>query len=92
MAQKVLLGIDIGTQGTKGALFDVRGRCLAETFHSSRLHRPSPEVVEEDPEIQLDSVCSVMKGKRCQGGALRRIPCANRIRVDRAAGSELRGV
>ena len=48
-----LLGIDIGTQGTKAVLFDRRGRTLAAAFRKSRLHRPAPGVVEEDPEYQF---------------------------------------
>ena len=56
-----LLGIDIGTQGTKTAVFDSGGSCLAEAFRKSELIRPSPDRVEEDPERQLDSVCSTIR-------------------------------
>ena len=50
MAEKYLIGIDIGTQGTKAALFAEDGRCVAEAFQKSDLHQPSPGIVEEDPE------------------------------------------
>ncbi len=58
-----LIGVDIGTQGTKAALFDETGRCLAQAFEASRLLHPEPDVVEEDPEAQYGSVCATVK--RC---------------------------
>ncbi len=60
MASK-LIGIDIGTQGTKAALFSEEGKCLAEAFKKSNLFQPEPGVVEEDPEEQLDAVCITIK-------------------------------
>lgn len=63
-----LLGIDIGTQGTKAVLFDRRGRTLATAFCRSRLHRPAPGVVEEDPDDQLKSVCRCIKLCLAQSG------------------------
>ncbi len=56
-----LIGIDIGTQGTKAALFAESGECLAQAFVPSKLHRPAPGVVEEDPEDQFDAVCRSVK-------------------------------
>jgi len=56
-----LVGIDIGTQGTKAVLFDEAGRCLAQAFEPSRLHRPAPGAVEEDPQRQFASVCSTIR-------------------------------
>ena len=53
---KALIGIDIGTQGTKTALFSEDGACLASAFSPSHLHRPAAGVVEEDPEVQYTSV------------------------------------
>ncbi len=61
MPATYLIGIDIGTQGTKAALFAQDGRCLAEAFQPSVLSQPSPGVVEEDPEIQVQSVCATIK-------------------------------
>ncbi|MCE9614853.1 MAG: xylulose kinase [Lentisphaerae bacterium] len=61
MPRQRLIGIDIGTQGTKAALFDGAGRCLASAFEPSRLHRPSVGAVEEDPERQVASVCRTMR-------------------------------
>ena len=58
---KALIGVDIGTQGTKAALFAADGKCLAEAFQPSKLHRPRLGVVEEDPESQFDSVCRTIR-------------------------------
>jgi xylulokinase len=57
----VLLGIDIGTQGTKAALYALDGGCLAEAFKHSCLYRPGPGVVEEDPETQVQSVLDTIR-------------------------------
>jgi xylulokinase len=56
----VFLGVDIGTQGVKAAVFDAEGRCLAESFRPSELLRPAPGAVEEDPERQVRSVCETI--------------------------------
>ena len=69
MAATRLLGIDIGTQGTKAVLFDRRGRTLASAFCRSHLHRPGPGIVEEDPEDQVQSVCQCIKSCVAHSGA-----------------------
>lgn len=56
----LLMGVDIGTQGTKAALFAANGRCLGRAFEKSRLHQPEPGTVEEDPERQVASVCDTI--------------------------------
>lgn len=55
-----VIGIDIGTQGTKAVLHDLAGRRLAEAFEASRLILGAPGVVEEDPERQVGSVLRVI--------------------------------
>ena len=60
MNAQLLIGVDIGTQGTKAALFDAAGRCLARAFVKSRLRQPAPGTVEEDPEWQVASVCETI--------------------------------
>jgi xylulokinase len=57
---KALIGVDIGTQGTKAALFDETGRVLATAFAASQLHRPATGVVEEDANRQYGSVCETI--------------------------------
>jgi xylulokinase len=56
-----LLGIDIGTQGTKAVLVDIHGRMRGSAFCRSRLHRPAPGAVEEDPEYQFRTVCRYIR-------------------------------
>ncbi len=64
---QALIGIDIGTQGTKAGLFAEDGVCLAQAVQPSKLHRPAPGVVEEDPERQVASVCAAVRA--CVRGA-----------------------
>jgi xylulokinase len=65
--KKHLIGVDIGTQGTKAVLFSQTGTCLANHFKPSNLIRPRPGAVEEDPEFQLETVCETMQA--CIRGA-----------------------
>lgn len=58
---KALVGVDIGTQGTKAALFGEDGALLSSAFRKSVLRRPRAGVVEEDPERQVKSVCQTIK-------------------------------
>jgi xylulokinase len=58
---KYVVGVDIGTQGTKTRLYDEEGRCLGSGFARSKLHRPRTGVVEEDPDDQLDSVRQTLR-------------------------------
>ena len=61
MTEKHLIGVDMGTQGTKAVLFSQSGNCLANQFKPSKLFRPQAGAVEEDPESQLDSVCNTIQ-------------------------------
>jgi xylulokinase len=61
MAKQLLIGIDIGTQGTKTTVYSADGSKVSEAFVASTLHRQSPGVVEEDPEKQVESVCSTIR-------------------------------
>jgi xylulokinase len=62
MTNAYVMGIDIGTQGVKGALFDANGVCIAEHGESSRLLHPVPGAITEDPEFQYASVVRVIAG------------------------------
>ncbi len=50
MAKTFLLGVDIGTTGTKAGLFDEEGRLLATGYEESKLYHPQPGWVEQDPD------------------------------------------
>ena len=75
----MIIGVDIGTQGTKAALFTASGKCLATAFQPSRLHRPKPGVVEEDADRQVASVCDTIR------------QCVLRARVSEVAGIGIAG-
>ncbi len=60
MAEPVFVGVDIGTQGVKAAMYDASGRLVAEAFRKSDLRHPAAGAVEEDPEFQLASVCQTI--------------------------------
>jgi len=45
-----LIGVDLGTTGTKAAIFDTDGQLLASAYEESKLYYPQPGCVEQDPE------------------------------------------
>ncbi len=60
MSRDLFIGVDIGTQGVKAAIYDGEGLCFVDAFQKSVLHRPSAGTVEEDPELQVQSTCEVI--------------------------------
>ncbi|WP_455367831.1 FGGY-family carbohydrate kinase [[Eubacterium] cellulosolvens] len=50
MASGFLLGIDIGTLGSKGVLIDLEGKVIAEHFVEHSINVVKPGWVEQDPE------------------------------------------
>jgi len=61
MPDKYLIGVDIGTQGTKTSLFDLSGRSVAESFEPSRLISPAPGAVEQDADEIYSSVLNTIR-------------------------------
>jgi len=59
--EKHIIGIDIGTQGTKTSLFSIDGRLVAESFEASRLISPEPGVVEQNADEIFYSVLNTIK-------------------------------
>ena len=57
---KYLIGVDIGTQGTKTSLFTIEGRTVSESFEPSRLIRPAPGIVEQEPDEIYSSVLNTI--------------------------------
>ena len=55
-----VLGIDIGTQGVKGALFTDQGACVSQAGVPSKLLHPEAGAITEDPEYQYHSVLKVI--------------------------------
>ena len=58
--RQLFIGVDIGTQSVKAAVFDQDGACLGEAFRPSELLHPAPNAVEEDPARQVRSACEVI--------------------------------
>ena len=50
MAKSYLIGVDLGTMGTKAAIFDTEGNLVALAFEESKLLYPKPGLVEQEPE------------------------------------------
>lgn len=52
----LLVGVDVGSQSTKAALFDVGGACLAEASEPLELRRRGSDEVDQDPDAFLGAV------------------------------------
>lgn len=65
---QLLLGIDIGTQGTKAVLFQTDGQRVADAFVKSRPRHPAPGAVEEDPEEQLSAALTAIRDCLAKSG------------------------
>lgn len=50
MNKSYLIGVDLGTTGTKAAIFDQDGQLKALAYEETKLHYPKPGWVEQDPE------------------------------------------
>lgn len=66
---KYLIGVDIGTQGTKTTLFDFNGNAIAESFEASNLISPSPGIVWQEPNEIIASVVHTLHAVVAQSGA-----------------------
>lgn len=58
---KYLIGVDIGTTGTKAALFDTEGNLIADAYRESVLYYPKPGWVEQNPEEFYTSTCDTIR-------------------------------
>ncbi|MGE5592595.1 MAG: FGGY family carbohydrate kinase, partial [Betaproteobacteria bacterium] len=56
-----LIGVDIGTMGTKAAVFDASGVLLGDAFEESRLVYPRAGCVEQDMEDMYGSCLRTIK-------------------------------
>ena len=56
-----IISVDIGTQGTKAAIFDRDVRMLHTSFVPSNLISPGPGVVWQDPEDMLQECCEAIR-------------------------------
>lgn len=65
---KYLIGVDIGTQGTKSIIFNDDFQIIAQSFEESNLISPRPGVVEQDPDEMYGSVVRTIKDIIDQSG------------------------
>ena len=50
MRKRYLIGVDLGTSGTKSALYDLDGKLIAEASQEVPLNYPKPGVVEQNQD------------------------------------------
>lgn len=50
MNRNYLIGVDLGTSGTKAAIFDDSGELKALAYEETKLQYPKPGWVEQDPD------------------------------------------
>ena len=58
---KYLIGIDVGTSGTKSVLFDTDGRIIASATEEYPMYQPKNGWAEEDPDDWWDAACKTLK-------------------------------
>jgi xylulokinase len=58
---KYVIGIDIGTQSTKSAIFDTDGNLAGEASQPTALHTPKPDWVEQDAEELYQSAVQTVR-------------------------------
>ena len=68
MKEKFLIGVDLGTSGTKTSLFRVDGTLVAEAFSEVQLLHPKPGVVEQEMEDFYQSAAKTVKTCIMQSG------------------------
>ncbi|HJX02189.1 MAG TPA: FGGY family carbohydrate kinase, partial [Candidatus Humimicrobiaceae bacterium] len=56
-----LIGVDVGTNGVKSAIFDESGNLVSEAFEESKLYYPESCAVEQDPDEIYLSVINTIK-------------------------------
>ena len=61
MEHNYLLGIDVGTTGTKAILFRQDGKQVGQAYQSYPLHTPQPGYCEQDPQDWWDAVCQTVR-------------------------------
>ena len=66
---KYLLGIDIGTSGTKTVLFDTQGKPLASKTVEYPMYQPNNGWAEQDPKDWWNATVEGIKGVLATSGA-----------------------
>ena len=58
---RYLIGIDIGTSGTKSGLFDINGKLLCSSTAEYPMYQPQNGWAEQDPEDWWNAVCLTLR-------------------------------
>jgi len=68
MAGKYLIGVDLGTSGTKAALYQIDGKKISEASAEVPIHYPKPGIVEQDNHDFYATAALTVKGCIEQSG------------------------
>lgn len=63
MAKKYLIGVDLGTSGTKAALFQIDGKRIADASVEVPIYYPKPGIVEQENEDFYSTAATTVR--RC---------------------------
>ena len=66
---KYLLGIDLGTSGTKTVLFDEKGKSVASKTIEYPLYQPKNGWAEQDPDDWYNAAVNTVKAVYCRSNA-----------------------
>ncbi len=61
MQKKYLIGVDLGTSGTKAALYQIDGKLISESSVEIPLYYPKPGIVEQENEDFYTSAAQTVK-------------------------------
>lgn len=85
-----LLGVDLGTSGTKTVLFDTEGREVASQTVEYPLYQPRNGWAEQDPEDWWNAAAATIRGVLEKSGLTRRRQGPGHQRADARAGADRR--
>lgn len=78
-----LIGVDIGTTGTKTALFDLHGNEVAVSYVESKLSYPKEGWVEQDPwdfyQTAIETISDVVEQSRVEPSSIKSICVAGQM-------------
>ena len=66
-----LAGVDIGTSGAKGMVFDLQGNPLASAYREYPCTYPKPAWVEQDADLVVEATMEAMSRAVTQSGVKR---------------------
>ena len=67
---RFLIGLDVGTTGTKAALYDEEGRRIAAYTREYPLQTPRPGWSEQDPEAWWEATCAALQAVVDESGVM----------------------